>query len=414
MRNPAIAQSGPGSYPREAESRRMIRCARVRLMARRGGIWAVALAVAAALCTETALGAAGEPVTPELLAAYRAVMANPSDPAANLRYALVAEQLGEYRKSLTTYERMLVVEPGNRTAQDGLTRMRRKLQPELTQAVLETGIVWERNPHRLGSDVDDGFKSQSSLMVRDERKFGDLRWRTLFSGGLDYYFSDKDLNYGFAGVTTGLLADIAPQLAINPFIGGGVAMFQNRYYYSEGVAGAQIEGALNGAFQTAKARVGYREYAEGFTTRRGFFVDATARLSAPDVFVPGGLLVFTPTARWSGIDGDGLDVNLDAVAPGHYSLWAAEVGYYQRLADWLTAGPTLRVGQTFYRTDIIAPGDDNRVDLTVAPGFSVTLNGILGGQRDIRFDYRYEWINSNDPLHDSQNHMLAAKLVNRF
>lgn len=382
-------------------------------MARRGGILAIAVAAACASGGQ-ALAAAGEPVTPELMAAYSAVLANPADPAANLRYARVAEQLGEYRKALTTYERMLVVDPGNREAQDGLTRMRRKLQPELTQAVLETGIVWESNPHRVNDQFDDGFKSQSSLMIRNERKFGDVRWRTLFSGGLDIYFNDKDLNYGFAGVTTGPLADIAPQLAFHPFVGGGVAAFQNRFYYSEAVVGASIEGALNGAFQTGRVRVGYRDYAQSFTTNQGFFVDATARLSAPDLFAPGGLLVVTPTVRWSNIDGDGFDVNLDAVSPGHYSQWSVEIGYYQRLVEWLTAGPVVRVGQTFYRTDVVAFGGDKRVDLAVAPGFSVVLNGILGGQRDIRFDYRYEWTNSNDPLHDSQDHVLSAKVVNRF
>src|SRR5262245_37056584 len=79
-------------------------------------------------------------------ALYRQVLRSPTDTQTNLRYARAAEASGNLRWALAAYERMLLNDPDNADVQQGLQRIRRKLQPNTTQFSLEVGGIYESNP----------------------------------------------------------------------------------------------------------------------------------------------------------------------------------------------------------------------------------------------------------------------------
>lgn len=377
---------------------------------------AVSIVCAAALLVPAgAASAAGEVVTAALQTAYARVLANPADTAANLEYAQIAESLGQYRKALATYERILVNDPDSQEAKLGLQRMRRMLQPEETKVVIEAGVIYESNPREVPSDADGDVKGIARAFVRDERNVFDRRWRSEASGTVIGYDENDDLDYGHVGFTVGPILDVSPSLAVQPFLGGGAAMFDGRFFYGEAVAGLLFEGRLNGAYQTARVRAGYRDYDPFWTSDEGFFADATAMISFPDVLAEKDVIILTPTVRWSDISGmatinpfPGIEVE-----PGRYLSYAVEIGYYRQIMDNLNVGASILVRQVDYATDT-TPSGDIRSDLRIRPGAHVTFKNFLRVQTDLKLDYYYDINDSNDPNREWEGHSAAARVVTRF
>jgi hypothetical protein len=377
---------------------------------------AVALAALAATFGDagSTAFAADDAQLASLTAVYQRVLADPTDTAANMEYARLAEAAGQPRKALATYERVLLYDPENEEAMAAMVRIRRILQPDKTLITFETGFGYESNPLQRNTDLESSLKAFANAVIDDERRFGDTRWRTLITGNAEYFSDVSDLDYGYLGGVTGPVLDVSTRLTVNPFAGGGVSMLDNSYYYSEAIAGMQFEGYLQGAYQLMRVRTGYRSFGDQSVSTDGFYADAIARWSVPAVASDDDVLVLTPHVRWSGIDG--LDISPDPddiIKPGRYFAWGGRVDYYKKVADWLTLGAGVDVTQTLYR-DLYAPDGDKRDDVLVEPILSAVFNRALGMQTDLAFDYRFQWNDSNDEDRDFENHILTARIVTRF
>jgi hypothetical protein len=362
----------------------------------------------------TVARAAGDSDTGALAAAYQRVLADPTDTAANMDYARLAEAAGQPRKALSTYERILLYEPGNEEAMAAMMRIRRLLQPDKTLITFETGFGYESNPLQRNTDLESSLKAYANAVIDDERRFGDARWRTLVTGNIEYFADVSDLDYGYLGAVTGPVLDLSTRLTVNPFAGGGVSMLDGSYYYSEAIAGMQFEGYLQGAYQLLRVRTGYRNFGDQSLSSDGFYADAIARWSLPAVATDDDVLVLTPHVRWSDIDGidfgPGPD---DVIKPGRYFAWGGRVDYYWKVEDWLTLGAGLDVTQTLYR-DLYVPGGDKRDDVLIEPIASAVFNRALGMQTDLALDYRFQWNESNDANREFENHIVTARVVTRF
>jgi Tfp pilus assembly protein PilF len=66
----------------------------------------------------------------EIADIYRRLQSDPRNVALNLQYAAAAEKEGKLKWALPAYERALSADPGNRDAQSGIDRIRKKLQAE--------------------------------------------------------------------------------------------------------------------------------------------------------------------------------------------------------------------------------------------------------------------------------------------
>ena len=88
-------------------------------------IFAPMLAVCGLLCLLSA-GARAD----EIADIYRRLQNDPRNVTLNLQYAAAAEKAGKLKWALPAYERALSADPGNREAQSGLDRIRKRLQAE--------------------------------------------------------------------------------------------------------------------------------------------------------------------------------------------------------------------------------------------------------------------------------------------
>ncbi|WEK52494.1 MAG: porin family protein [Candidatus Kaistia colombiensis] len=379
---------------------------------------AVALVASAML-----LGAGGESASAvdrdqaiALGEAYKRVLADPTDAAANMEYARLAEAVGQPRKALATYERVLLNDPDNAEALAALVRIRRQLQPDTTLVTLETGLGYESNPLQRHSDLEGSLKAYAAGRIEDERRIGDTRWRTLLLGNAEYFGDVSALNFGYLGGVTGPILPAGSKVTVNPFVGGGISSLDNAYYYSEAIAGLQFEGYLQGAYQLARLRGGYRSFGDQSFSTDGFYADFVWRWALPQVVNQDDVLVITPHARWSDIGGVDISNNVfgpNDIKPGDYVSWGARFEYFNQVADWLTLGGGVDVTQTLY-SRLYTPDGGKRDDVLIEPLLSAVFNRAFGMQSDLAFDYRFQWNQSNDEERDFGNHILTARVVTRF
>jgi hypothetical protein len=367
------------------------------------------LVVALAAATASA-HAAG----PELAQLYAAILRDPTNPALNLRYAQWAEESGKLRWALATYERMILNDPANEEAQRGLQRIRRKLQPDSTQFTAELGSAWESNPRYRAAGGRGELQATAAGRMRDERRLGDMRWRTGALAIAQVHQYEGELNYGYAGLSTGPVIDVGPGLTLHPALGAAAAYFDHRLYYGEAAASVTLEGNLQGSYRAVQVRAAYRDYNDFFPSQRGFYVDVTGKFSVPNVIGSGSLLLFSPWLRWSDIAGSGTSAVFTEIQPGAYAEIGGRVEFYQAITAWMFAGPTLALSQRTYRTDLVPGTADKRRDTIFAPGATVTLPNLFAYQTGLRLDYKYLHDRSNDSSRSFTDHVIAATVVARF
>lgn len=360
-------------------------------------------------------GAIAPAAADELTAVFADILADPTNTELNLQYALIAEGRGEYRKALGAYERILANDPGNASAKRGLQRVRRILQPPSTTWTFETGLGYESNPlheHHVEGD-GDGFAFVKAR-VRDERTFGTTRWRTtgnLFGEG---HFEDDELNYAIASGTIGPILDIPGTMtALIPEIGGAVSSLDGRFYYAEVNASATLEGYLDGAYQWARVRAGWRDYDSYWTTDSGWYADVMGKWTRVDIFGEDDAFSIALWIRWSNFDGSIVDAVSGELQPGDYLWGGARFQYDRAMTDWLSVSLFFSVSDRLYGTDK-APNGDHREDLLLSPGVALLFDDVLGNQTDLRVEYKYEDNDSNDRRHDYQNHQVMVSVSKRM
>ena len=335
----------------------------------------------------------------------------------NLEYAREAERVGEYKWALVGYERILVNDPTNEEARSGLERVRRKLQPDITQFILEFGTAWESNPFYMPTGARGEWELFGRLLIRDERRLGDVRWRTVTTAVGEVHRDNGDLNYGYFGMMTGPVLDLPKSdIALHPAIGGGVSYFAQHPYYSEGIASVTFEGFLEGAFQSVRVRGAFRDYNDFFPSTQGFYGDVTGKFARANVLAESDVIILSPWARLSGIGGAGININFEEVQVGRYFEYGTSIGYYRRVLEWLTLAADFIVYQRLYAAQMsLVDGTElRRRDLMLSPGVIVILHNLFREQADFRFDYHYQHNDSNDPTRLFINHLFTAASVVRF
>lgn len=354
----------------------------------------------------TALAALASPAAADALSdAYQGVIANPVDSEANLHYALVAEGQKKWRLALAAYERILANDPDNAKAKAGLQRVRRIIQPAETQKTAEIGTQYDSNIfHQAGSGGDWTFYAKGR--IRDERNWFGQRWRTTATAYADTHAENNNLDYMVAMFDIGPILDLnGTMMAARPFVGAAVSGLGGRYYYSEVNFGGSVEGYLDGAYQWARVRAGYRTFGDGVSTE-GWYADASAHWARKDILNDHDVFFVEPWFRWSGIDGDGYDALFNKVTPGRYVAGGAKFEYDARVNEWLTVGASFRLSERAYEFG-------GRRDFLIAPGAALMFSNIVSPQTDIRVEYEFQHNDSNQAANDYDNHAVTVSLVAR-
>ena len=200
----------------------------------------------------------------ELDALHARILRNPADSELSLRFARLAEASGTLRWAIAAYERVLMIDPNNVEAQNGLQRVRRALQPAFT-------LVDRGARRRIRNEPALLPSAQAGRM--DRAWIGCFARRTLArrhalahrgAGGGKLYQRSGDLNYGYVGIDTGPVIDLWAGWSVHPALGAAAAYFNHSYYYSEAAASLTFEGNLQGAYTAVRVRAAYRSFDDFF------------------------------------------------------------------------------------------------------------------------------------------------------
>jgi hypothetical protein len=345
------------------------------------------------------------------------ILQHPQDTALNLRYAALAEQLGERRLALAAYERILIYDPFNSQALDGVDRIRRGIQPNTTQYVLGVGIGGETNPTYVGPGLNTPEAQEfANLNVKDERTLGDFRWRTLgyFDGIL--HDSVSALDYAYAGAMTGPVLELMPGVQVNPAVGGGGSYFDGHAFYGEAAASATFEAYPNGAYESVRLRAAFRDYNTFFVPGQyGTYVEAVGKFTIPTPTIANFAFTVSPWVRWSAIKGPiGAITPTNTLQPGDYTDVGGRLDAFYSITDWIVFGANLAADGRFYSDMVIIGGTAQRTDATLTPGASLIFPHLFQYQNDLRFDYRFIWNASNDPGFSFTDHVFSVTAIRRF
>jgi hypothetical protein len=344
------------------------------------------------------------------------ILQNPGNSELNLRFAQLAENAGYLRWALSAYERVVLNDPNNADALTGLTRIRRKLQPNTTLATVQLGTQYESAPRYYLPPRRGEMQGFGSVAVVDERTLGGTRWRTngVLAGILHAH--ENDLNYGVAGLETGPVLDAMPGWSFHPAIGGSAAYFDHRFYYSEGSASGTFDSLAGGVYRSVQIRGAYRSYDDFFPSGHGFYVEARGKLAVPSVLGPGSVAIVSPWVVWSDISGSTSVVTpiVTELQPGSYLEWGGRLDLIRSLTSWMALNLNIAASQRNYRNDIVVATGDQRRDTIFNPGAALIFPNLFAYQTDLRFEYRYLLDHSTDSTKSFTDHIVSASVVARF
>jgi hypothetical protein len=345
------------------------------------------------------------------------ILRDPSNIELNLRYARLAEQKGELKKALSGYERVTVNDPSNYEAQEGFRRIVRKLQPEGTRLTLELGGGWESNPARLANGGKSDWLALVRAELRDDRRFGEVSWRTIGSGIGEFYRDQgSTVNYATAGAITGPIWDVTPQFTLHAAVGGGAALYGENKLYEETVAAFTLDSGFWDGVQTGRLRFGLRRYGEFFGGSDGLYIDGSERFAFLGVLQKNDIVSVMPWFRWSDIAGTALQLPFEETQPGRYWELGLRGEYFRPVTRWMIVGASLAAGYRHYDDVTILKNGTKvlRRDWTYLPGLSVIFPKVLWDTADLRIDYRYEDNRSNVAFDTYVDHQITTSAIFRF
>ncbi|MEM8854525.1 MAG: hypothetical protein AAGD34_12555 [Pseudomonadota bacterium] len=358
-----------------------------------------------------ALAADGETVGPLFADLY----ADPGNVDLNIAYAQRAESRGEYRKALTTYERVLLIDPSNAAARKGMSRMRFLLAPNFTNFRFTIGGGFESNPIQrpdFAPQPSSGFGALA-LTMRDERRIGRLRWRTNAFGGADIFTHTPEVTTIYAGGDVGPLIQLSPSITLRPSVVGTYRTLDGVSLFGEAGGALELEGYLDGARQSVRLGAVWREYGSDWVSDGGIVVDLTGHFARAGLLSPRDTLIVRPNARYSGVENANGVLIPENFEPGKYFQIGGRVDYRFAFTERLSAGVEMAIYQRWFEDEVTA-GGDKRSDTYFAPGASVRIGDILTEAADVTLGYRYEVTQSNDPGREFDNHVVSARFGVNF
>jgi hypothetical protein len=344
------------------------------------------------------------------------ILQHPNNPELNLRFAQLAETSGYMRWALATYERMLITDPNNPEAQQGLVRVQQSLKPDTTLLTVQVGGQYESNPRYYIPPRTPEMEALGSVALLDERNLSGMRWRTNVVAAGMLHAREGDLTYGVAGLDTGPVLAAMPGWTFHPAIGGNVGYFDRHFYYGEGAVSGLFESNMNNMYRSLLVRGAYRSYDDFFPSGQGAYVEVRGKLAVPGALGPDTAAVVSPWMVWSNINGSASVVTpiVTDLQPGAYVEWGGRVDLLRTLTSWLVVGLNMSAVQRDYRTDVVVASLDKRRDTLLIPGAQLIFPNLLAYGTDLRLDYRFIDDHSNDQTKRFTDHIVSATFVSRF
>jgi hypothetical protein len=395
-------------------------------------------AMAVAIVLVTALGgtvswaqvpAAGDP---ELRALGRQMIQNPNDRELAFRYAEMAAARGEPDRAMATYERILIEDPTNLRALDGVERLRLRLEPNRTVVIGKTGYERSTNGRRSSENQQPNDMFFGSIGATDERTLGGLRWRT--NGNIYGNLNDRahGTNLKYIGANTGPFFYAGDGVTLRPGIGLAYANLGDHKLYDEVSALGSLYTVRTGFLKEVNGRVAYEDYSSLYPGRDGWLFEIAPLFAWSDLHSGNDTFSAEPVIRYArnqpvhgvvvGIPGD--------VDEGTYSAVGVTLVYVTPVADyfrglkmpWGLKAPDFSADFKFehrsYRARDFsltsATQSDARRDYYYSPGISLIFPEFLGIADALTLRYLFEHNISNETDKQYQNHSFGVNLTWRL
>lgn len=367
-----------------------------------------------------ALGLSGEAAAQgeDTRALFRAVLANPTDIPANLRYARAVERDGDPRKAMMAYERVLSVDPANREALRGLQRLTG--QPVAgapgdarTDVIAGIGIQYESNP-RLFDEALSGNADLSAVgvvRVEDERSLLGRRWKSRVNAQGRLYRTFGDGSLAYAGADTGPVFPLGEWGELRTLAGLEYARLGDGPLFRAAYGGMELGFRDAGALRAVDALVSFADFSERYPGRDGFLARVRPQFAWSGLLTAGDRLTLDPEATWNAAVGEGHRFRYWSLgAAGFYAapVAAGFAGFQQ-----LHAGPELTVEHRRYAAGAEPDGEDRR-DWRLSPGLRLIGTGFLEQDLSVVLRYYVDNNRSNEADKEYTNHTVSLVVYRRF
>lgn len=350
-------------------------------------------------------------------ALFRAVLANPADVAANLRYARAVEGEGDGRKALMAYERILSVEPANREALAGLRRLTGTVATvpggARTDVIVGIGAQYESNPRLLDEALSGNadLSAVGVLRVDDERQVLGRRWRSRLNAQGRLYRTFGDGSLAYVGADTGPVFQLGTWGEVRMLAGAEYARLGDGPLFASAYAGVELGLRDAGPLRGVDALLSFADFAERYPGRDGFLARVRPQFAWNDLVLGGDRLAVDPEVTWNAAVGEQHRFRYwSAGAAAFYSAPVASgiAGFQQVLA-----GPELTVEHRRYAAGAEPDGEDRR-DWRVSPGLRVVGSGFLEQDLSVVLRYYVDNNRSNEADKEYTNHTVSLVVYRRF
>lgn len=379
----------------------------------RGIIICIASLIVGASLTTASYGAE----QPELRQIFEQILRDPTNPNLNFRYARLAIQKGELRKALAAYERILAKDPNNTEARIGIANIKRLLRPQRTTGVVVFGVQFESNPSHFNfnSSANDDLILFGRGQITDERRIGNLRWRTEGDLFVNWHKEFRTLDFGNIGFRTGPILDISKDWRVRPALGGAFAWLDGSRFFNEANFALEFESGTSGPLKSITVRGAYDFLGRKFSARDAYQISVNPRLIFDKVGTKSGLLVLNPFYRFNSVNGSG------AIGTGptgdpfplRFHQLGIRADYFVPLSRKVTVGVNFTVDHKRF-TRIVTFGTTQRRDTFLSPGAQLVLVAPVLRNNDVIFSYKFEHNISNDRFERYDNHIVGVRFQWRF
>ena len=354
----------------------------------------------------------------ELASVFDRLLLNPGDLALNIRYAELVEANGDLRKALGAYERAIAQHPNDPTLRRSYRRVKRKLQPSITQWTIESGVSWESNPLQLpdsDSRQESDLTYDTRLLLFDERTLARHRWRSLGEAWTQIQGDVSDLSAAVFSFVTGPIFEVGEKSRLHIAPGAAAAWLDGDWFYNDALLKVTFETVAMGATQTVTATVTHRDTSSDFRGSDGVIVELAGKFAKYNKLKLGDAFYILPRFRYSQPTGSGPGrIFSNALLPGDFTEVGSRAVYFVPVAgNRVYVGAGFGVYRRTYNQNV-AFGFKDRKDWLLEPTAHLVISQVKGTKFDLRFDYRYEDNDSNDPFEDFDNHVVGARAVRRF
>ncbi|BBK42214.1 hypothetical protein STVA_22340 [Allostella vacuolata] len=352
-------------------------------------------------------------------ALFRSILANPTDVAANLRYARAAEAEGNPRKALMAYERILSVAPANREALRGVQRLTggastvARPGEARTDIVVGLGVQYESNPRLFDNQLsgNDDLSAVGLVRVEDDRLLFGQRWKSRANAQGRLYRTFDDGSLGYAGIDTGPVFAVGNGAELRPLVGLEHARLGSGSLFSSAYGGVELALRDAGPLRGIDGLVSFADFSDRYPGRDGFLFRLRPQFAWGGLLFPGDRLSVDPEMTYNAAVGE--DHQYRYWSMGAAAFYAAPLSGPLAGFQQLHAGPELTVEHRRYAGRM--PGlDEDRRDWRLSPGLRLIGSGFLEQDLSVVLRYYIDNNRSNEADKEYTNHTVSLVLYRRF